>query len=287
MKISAYVNFVLNTEGKSELSIEECSGLDSFDDAVLILDDIQDDSSVRNGNPCYHVLHGIEASKEEARRLYKQSFETLGNIFKSRKLGFISRIKAKLVLSKLKSKIEKGQNIDKTLENKIGVNKRDIYNWHKMSKLFTGGHIRCGFQIGVLICDIPKKKAKHILDIGESIGVIRQIDDDINDYQQIHHEPLGDLIHHKKRLPELVFLLISSNEEIFNLEKYLQQPTDNLLKIKQTIFSPKVIEGIRGLVKTEESFIEKNIFLVDEKYKTKLKNLMQLYIKSIDNNLST
>lgn len=72
-----------------------------------------------------------------------------------------------------------------------------------MIRLFTGGHMKFGLEIGQLLQN--KKIDSNLSKIFERLGKIRQIVDDFEDYFPEHHEPFGDFIAESNRLPELIF----------------------------------------------------------------------------------
>lgn len=286
MKISSYINLILQIERKGILSEDESMGIDCFDDAVLILDDIDDNSLTRDGKPCYYITYGKAPAQEKAQELFKQSFRTLDNIFTRRSLSFISRMKAKYLLKALQRKIEKGQSIDLKLQQKETVETKHLHTYYDMIRLFTGGHIKYAFLIGLLLSTTSSKKKQAIASIGEHIGIIRQIDDDIRDYDENHHEPLGDILHHKKRLPELVFLLYVPTEEKVLLEQYLFERNKDVRKIKEFIFRDIVKKKIEEIVQSEITFIHKAIPVLSQEYKVVLSDLMNKYITSIHSKLN-
>ena len=81
MKLSFYIDFILKLENVPTLTEQEKMGINGFDDAVLILDDIKDKSKVRDGEPCYYIAHGTEEAKERSRFLKSKALEALDSSF--------------------------------------------------------------------------------------------------------------------------------------------------------------------------------------------------------------
>ena len=52
-----------------------------------------------------------------------------------------------------------------------------------------------------------KEVDENLSKIAISLGIIRQICDDFDDYFPVHHEPFGDFLSHSNRLPEIIFKL--------------------------------------------------------------------------------
>jgi geranylgeranyl pyrophosphate synthase len=253
MRISDYINFILDLNKSELLNHEESSKIDGFDDAILIMDDIKDKSKIRDGKECYYIIHGTKKAKHRAYFLLKESKKELNKVAIKRGVGLIDRVKIQLVVWRLKNKINKGESIDSYLKGIDKVSESLLDSYMKMIRLFTGGHIRHAFELGYLLSN--HKFDKNILNAGEKIGMYRQINDDINDYEEKHHEPLGDLINNKNRFPQLVFKLKSSDKQTEELECLLKQPQDNIEDIRKLIFNAEVCD----FIKSEKDNIENDL----------------------------
>lgn len=274
MKLSYYINLILELENATKLNEEQSFNIDGFDTAILILDDIQDQSKIRDGKPCFYIINGVEKAKEEAKILQQNAFKELNSICDKRKIGFIGKVRAKILLNTLHSAIKKGQNIDSLLEHSLTIKTSFIQRYDYMIKLFTGGHIKYSFLLGFLFSKNNPSYKKTVISIGEKIGIIRQIFDDINDYKKEHHEPLGDLVNSKKRLPELIFLLNSTNEEKSTLKDLLKNPKENFSKIADTILNTEVKNIIREKIKTIKNEIDLDLGKLPTNYQNILKVLL-------------
>ena len=146
-----------------------------------------------------------------------------------------------------------------------------------MIRLFTGKHIKYGFLLGYLISGKNPIYKNTVIDIGENIGLIRQIQDDLNDYEQKHNEPLGDLINHKKRLPELIFLLNASDNEKGKLNEILNT-TKDVSDIKNFVLNEKTKKEISSKIFTITQNIEEKLLSIPEKYQNELKNLLDKFL---------
>lgn len=277
MKLSYYINLILELENAPKLNEEQSLNIDGFDTAVLILDDILDQSKIRDGKPSFYIEHGIDEAKKEAKILQQKSFKELNNICNKRNIGFLGRVRAKFLLQNLYSAIEKGQGIDFVLEHSSTVKTSFIQDYDHMIKLFTGGHIKYSFLLGFLFSKKNPSYKKTVISIGEKIGIIRQIFDDINDYKKEHHEPLGDLINSKKRLPELIFLLNSTDEEKSTLKDLLRKPEENLSKIIEIILNEKVKNIIREKIITIKNDIDRDLERLPNNYQAMIKNLLGIF----------
>jgi geranylgeranyl pyrophosphate synthase len=273
MKISFYINLILSLENSSILTEEQSESLDGFDTAILMLDDIQDKSQTRNGEKCFYLIHGVDKTKKHAKVLHNKAFKTLSSICQKRKVGLLNTLKAKLLLNVLYFKILKGQRIDYLLEQTTNVEKISESKYFEMITLFTGGHIKYAFLLGYLLANKKPKYKPSVVSIGEKIGILRQIFDDISDYKKGHHEPLGDLINSKKRLPELFFRL-SSKKDIFILEKLLENPHDNFIKIYELVFNEEVRILLKEKIEFYKKGIDNDLQKLPYQYQKELNNLL-------------
>lgn len=278
MKLSSYINFILELESSNVLSENESFSIDGFDRAILILDDIEDQSQIRDGKPCFHITHGVPNAKKAAEKLNREAFVTLSEICKQRKIGIVKSFYIKFLLKKLSQNIKLGQQIDKKLQSSQ-YNPRLLSKYDSMILLFTGDHIRYAFLIGFLLSGKNPNYKYQVVSIGEDMGVLRQIDDDIKDYEGYHHEALGDLIQHKNRLPELLFHMYASPDERVRLNDLLVNYPNNQLEIEKLIFNDKVQEHINKKVDEIRARINSKMKILPENYKSRLNKLMSTFLK--------
>jgi len=278
MKLSNYINLILELENSDVLSEDESFSIDGFDRAILILDDIEDRSQIRDGKPCFYITNGIPNAKKEAEKLNRGVFITFDKICKQRKIGIIKSFYAKFLLKKLHRNIKIGQQIDKQLQSSQ-YNHNLLLKYDRMVLLFTGGHIKYAFLIGFLLSVKNPSYKNQVVYIGEQIGVLRQIDDDIKDYEGYHHEALGDLIQHKNRLPELLFQMYATSNEKTKLDDLLVNHSSNQSEIKNLIFNDKVKEHLNEKVNGVIVRINLKINILPENYKSQLSQLMSNFLE--------
>lgn len=180
-----------------------------IDDAVLIIDDILDNSKTRNGKPCLYLQEGIQSAIVQAELSKVRAIE---NLIKVMQINKTNDSFQKAVLEKIFEffkNIYLGEKLDLKLCKTKESNQTSLKKYNLMIKLFTGGHIKFGLEIGQLIAN--KKPEDNLSKISEHAGIIRQIMDDFNDYFEEHHEPFGDFINESNRLPELIFKKLKGN----------------------------------------------------------------------------
>ncbi len=278
MKLSSYINSILELENSNKLSQDDCFKIDGFDRSILILDDIEDKSEIRDSNPCYHITHGIPQAKKEAARLYKEALVTFDKLCRQRNIGIIKSFYVKFLLKKLHRNIKLGQAIDKRLQSSQ-YDPNLFPKYYRTIRLFTGGHIKYAFLIGFILSNKRPDYKKQVASIGEDIGILRQIDDDIKDYSDYHHEALGDLVQHKNRLPELLFNLYANPNEKTRLAELLINHSANQEEIKKLVFNDKVQKHIENKVIKLKNKIDLKVNALPEKYKDYLSQLMFKFLQ--------
>lgn len=280
MNLSYYINLILELENAPKLNEEHSHNIDGFDTAILMLDDILDQSKIRDGKPCFYIERGIDKAKEEAKILQQKAFEALFSICNEKNIGVIGKLRAKFLLQSLRSVVNRGQKIDYFLENSKNISNSYLSKYDEMIRLFTGGHIKYSFLLGFLFSKKNPEYKGVVISIGEKIGIIRQIYDDLQDYKKEHHEPLGDLIHSKKRLPELLFLLNATENEKSDLNELLKNPQENFSKINTVILNDIVNNLIREKIDHIKNSIDLDFEKLPKNYKDSLGDLLKKFYEN-------
>lgn len=101
MQLSYYINLILGLENAPKLNEDQSFNIDGFDTAVLMLDDILDQSKIRDGKPCFYIEHGIEKTKNEAKILQERAFNVLISICNERGIGIVGKLRVRFLLNSL------------------------------------------------------------------------------------------------------------------------------------------------------------------------------------------
>lgn len=247
----SFENYVrLGFEYGSGKSIDKKSLLDLkkislIDDAVLIVDDILDNSKTRNGKSCLYLQKGLQGAIVQAELSKVEAIQSLTKVMQINKTKDSFQ---KLVLEKIFD-FFKNIYLGEQLDLELCKSKSDITTilkkYNLMIKLSTGGHIKFGLEIGQLIAN--KKPEENLSKIAEHSGIIRQVMDDFNDYFNEHHEPFGDFINEENRFPEIIFKKQKGNRnQIIKLikDKKIKQAREIILneKVRKEIFKKCKLE---------------------------------------------
>jgi len=222
-----------------------------IDNSVLILDDIFDQSKTRNGKPCLYFKEGIQKAILTAELLKSKSIDSLTKLMEVSKTSKENQIQIFKKLNDFFKNVYLGEKIDFELSSIEKYEPSLIKKYFKMIRLFTGGHIKFSLEIGQLLSN--KKVDSCLSKIAISLGAVRQIYDDFQDYYNEHHEPCGDLITHSNRIPELLFKKFKGSTT--QVEKYIE--LKDYTKIKSLVLNKKVRKELHKYCKLELSKIKK------------------------------
>ncbi len=224
----------------NDLILQKINKIQRIDDSILILDDIKDKSKYRNGKKCLYIKIGKREAEKYATNLRFEAFNNLSGLCDLLGVDYKNKINAINKFKKFIEDVNKGEEIDILLKKNIFSETETMKKYFEMISLFTGGHMKYGFEIGCLLANknINPKISKILI----SLGRIRQILDDYNDYFKNHHEPFGDFINNKNRLPEILFKKFGGNkkEALFLLKYKKYKKARNLIlnqKVREKLFS--------------------------------------------------
>lgn len=174
-----------------------------IDDSVLIIDDILDQSSCRNGKSCLYKKSGLESALITAKLQEFKSFNALVALMNVLKTSPSYRLRLEETFNEFLYQVYVGQKIDLELCAIKNYDAKLIPKYFEMIRTFTGGHVKYALRIGQLLANTNPNE--NVDRMAESLGVIRQICDDFDDYFEKHHEPFGDFQRGCNRLPEILF----------------------------------------------------------------------------------
>lgn len=211
-----YIQLGYTFASGKELSDNEMSLLEKISDidtSIIKVDDILDNEQYRNNEKCIHLIDGIEKTIINARLDEINGVHALTDLIEFKKcFPLFSYEILKVFNNDYMRGIYEGQKIDKELEEAKSITSETVDQYFLMTRKFTGGHIRYGLEIGQLLAG--KVPDKNVSEIGELLGINRQIVDDFEDYFKAHHYPFGDIKRGAKRIPEIVFTLMGGDREV-------------------------------------------------------------------------
>ncbi|RJQ17055.1 hypothetical protein C4573_03285 [Candidatus Woesearchaeota archaeon] len=202
------------------MGIPLTNNMKEFDKGIIIIDDILDNSNYRNGNKTLHQAKGLNSAILTGIAAILNAQETLYKLCQN--TDFMHTIKAQQTLLSFTQDIIQGELMDQNIKS--------VEEYFTMITLFTGNHIAKGIEMGHYIAN--KTPPTDLLKACQCAGRIRQIVDDFEDYYEEHHEPFGDFLQRKNRLPELLFKGNKTYaKELINNEKY-EEARNYILKFE-------------------------------------------------------
>lgn len=189
-------------EGDAELAVNTAAALELLQNWLLIHDDIEDGSELRRGEPCLHRKHGIPMAINVGDALHCKMWEML-----HRNTDIIGLQLAFQILSEfiqLSNQVVQGQHIELSwVSNNQWELKEDDYLTMCIQKTAWYTCITpC--RVGAIIGGASHAEADVFIEIGKSLGVAFQIQDDvlnlIGDVGRYGKEIAGDISEGKRTL---------------------------------------------------------------------------------------
>lgn len=199
-----------------EEHINLLQAISAIDDSILIVDDIIDQSEIRNNQPCLFRQIGIPWAIIQSELLKAQSINSLMKLMSDLKTTWDKQLLVLKLVYEYFWNIYQWEKIGLELASITQVDDDSVKKYFKMVTLFTWWHVDYFFRIWQLIAN--KEVDNGLINISISLGIIRQICDDFDDYFPWHHEPFWDFMTQSNRLPEIIFAMAwGSREEVENL----------------------------------------------------------------------
>jgi len=191
----------------------------------LIHDDLpcMDDDDLRRGKPTTHKKFNEPTAVLAGDALQTLAFETLANS------QLNDKIKIKLISCLAKSSGAEGMALGQTLDMQAEINntnKDQIFNIHQHK---TGALIGASFAFGHIIANCQHTEAQKLNQLGKTIGLAFQIQDDIlelqNSTETLGKDASSDLKSNKATFPSVLGM-----QESLNILKNLQSTSDNIIE---------------------------------------------------------
>ena len=205
-----------------------------FHNFTLLHDDIMDDAPLRRGKPTVHTKWDNNLAILSGDALLIAAYQAL-EVYEESLYSQLTR-----VLSKTAIEVCEGQQYDMDFEKRTNVSEGEYLH---MIKLKTAVLVGCALKMGALIAGASLKQSEEIYQIGESIGLAFQIQDDyldaFGDPKSFGKQIGGDIIENKKTM--LYYLAIelgtdAQKKELITLFSTRPQNPVNKIKTSCEIF---------------------------------------------------
>ncbi|CCD25102.1 farnesyltranstransferase NDAI_0E02850 [Naumovozyma dairenensis CBS 421] len=243
--------------------------IETLHNSSLIIDDIEDNSDLRRGNPSSHVVFGMPMSLNTANYMY---FKSMNLIWKM-SADQTSILELLQIFNEELMNLHRGQGLDIHWRDSLnelrydGVPNEQMYFKMVMNK--TGGLFRLTIRMMEKISPNFNRKKKTLVPLGNLLGIIYQIRDD---YQNLVNNTMiankgfaEDLSEGKLSFPIIHGLRFESLNNVSGptlLNILLKRTDDDELKkvalkflqdtSKSIEYTRKVIEDLVRLIKNSE-----------------------------------
>lgn len=248
---------------------------------TLIIDDIEDSSSIRRGKRCVHKIFGDDIAINAGNSLYY-----LPCLLIARSRGLSHKVKVRLYETVMEEMVKlslgQGTDIYWHRSKKSGMNEG---KYLQMCAYKTGGLARMSAKLGAIIGNASDKKIISLAGFAESLGVAFQIQDDI---LNITSTALGkdfgeDITEGKRTLLVIHALKKASPEDRQLLLGILNQKTRDKTLISEAISIIKKYRAIdysKNIAKrlVKDAWHELDPLLKESKSKKILKMLAQFTV---------
>ncbi len=188
--------------GKEEDALPTAGAIEILQNFFLIHDDIEDESELRRGKPCLHLMHGIPLSINAGDALFVHVWKTLAD--NKQRLGASTSFKVMREFIRQCNYTVEGQamEIDWTRANAFDLTEDDYYDL--VTRKTAHYTITTPLRIGALIAGADKRTVDSFDAFGLKLGIAFQIHDDVlnlqSTQQTLGKEAAGDLYEGKRTL---------------------------------------------------------------------------------------
>ncbi len=196
--------------------------------ATLIIDDIEDSSEVRRGKKAVHLIYGEDITINAGNTLYYLPLKILENY--QNKLSAETFLKIYQTYTQEMINLSFGQATDIVWhKGLVDDSKITVNQYLQMCAFKTGGLSRMAAKIAAIVGGADPKLVTSFGNLGESLGVVFQIQDDIlniTDNELSKGKGLGeDITEGKRSLPVIYALSILEENRKDRLQEILKMHT--------------------------------------------------------------
>lgn len=209
--------------------------LELIHEGSLVVDDIEDRSELRRGQPCMHIKFGIDVAINAGNFMY---FLPMLSLVKNKKqFTDATLLKAYETIIQELINIHCGQGMDIIWHNgNVGADQIGEKEYMQMCAYKTGTLARLAAKLAVILSGGNDNFAETMGKFGESIGVAFQIQDDILNLKESLGKEFGEDIKEGKRTLMVIHTLKQATEaEKKTLVQILNSHTNDRKKIQEAI----------------------------------------------------
>jgi len=242
---------------------------------TLAVDDIEDDSKLRRGKPCLHIIYGTDVAVNAGNAMYFLPL-ILFKELREKEVPHELLVKAYELYAQEMINLHFGQGLDIWWHN--GKKNPNVKEYLQMCAYKTGTLARLSVRLSALLSGGTDEQIEKIGKYAEAIGVAFQIQDDLlNIAGDLGKGGVGEDIHEGKRSLMVIHCLENGTKEQANrLKEILGMKTEDTTLIAEAINIMKETKSLdfarqEGRKLIEEAWKEVSNVIPDCPAKGKLK----------------
>ena len=203
---------------------------------TLIVDDVEDDSLLRRGEPCLHRIYGTDIAINVGNTMY---YLPLMLVVRSERLDEATKLRIYETYIQEMVRLSFGQAMDIAWHR--GIRGADVSEeqYLQMCAYKTGTLARFAAKLGAILAKAPEEQVESIGRFAEAIGVAFQIQDDIlniaGDPEAYGKEWGGDITEGKRTLMVIYTLRRAPEAERRRLLEILDMHTRDIELIREAV----------------------------------------------------
>ena len=242
--------------GQERRAVPAASAVEILHNMTLIHDDIEDQSELRRGKPCIHIMFGQSAAINSGDAMLIKVFEAAvdGSLDASTKNNLVQ------LFAKRAFQVTKGQALEFELNSRKIFTDEDVV---EVLRNKTSALVALACEAGVIVAGAKKSQLSVAAKFGEASGVGFQIVDDLlnvtGDVRKYGKEIGGDIREGKRTIMAAHLVKSASSKDREQFMKMLGESAISQDEIGKTIELYKKYGSIEYARRLADSFIEEGL----------------------------
>lgn len=258
--------------GQARKTLPAAAGVEILHNMTLIHDDIEDQSELRRGKPCIHIMFGLPAAINSGDAMLIKVFEAAadGPLSAPTKNRLIKRFAERAF------QITRGQALE------FELNKREDFTDGDVIEVLgnkTSALVALACEVGAIVGGATKSQLAAATKFGESTGVGFQIVDDllnvVGDVRKYGKEIGGDIREGKRTIMAAHLVKSASVEDKARFMAMLGKPTITLEEISQAIEMYKRYRSLDYAKKIADRYIEEGVRALKKLPKSNARQMLE------------
>lgn len=239
--------------GRARKALAAAAAVEILHNMTLIHDDIEDQSELRRGKPCIHIMFGVPTAINSGDAMLIKVFEAVADspLDAAAKNELVHRFAERAF------QITRGQALEFELNSRRSFTDEDVI---KVLENKTSALVALACEAGAIVGRAKKSQLLTARKFGQSIGVGFQIVDDllnvVGDVQKYGKEIGGDIREGKRTMMAAHVVRSASEEDRKRFTALLGKPTISQEEISQAIDMYKKYGSLDYAQRLADRYIE-------------------------------